>query len=108
MSSGFDQREEGFETQFKLEQEQKFRATARRNKMLGRWAAERMSLPAEEVDAYVMDVVKSDFEEAGDEDVLRKVMSDLEAKGVPVSAEELRKVMDDFYLEACKEVSQEG
>ena len=106
MSSGFEQREEGFETQFKLEQEQKFRATARRNKMLGRWAAGLMGLADDKVEAYAMDVVKSDFEEAGDEDVVRKVKADLEAAGASVSDEELRAKMQEFYGQACKEISE--
>ena len=106
MSSGFEQREEGFETQFKLEQEQKFRATARRNKMLGHWAAGLMGLADDKVEAYVMDVVKSDFEEAGDEDVVRKVKADLEAAGAGVSDEELRAKMQEFYGQACKEISE--
>jgi hypothetical protein len=108
MGSGFDQREEGFETQFKLEEEQKFRATARRNKMLGHWAGEQMGLAGADLDAYVLDVVKSDFVETGDDDVLRKVLADFEAKGKPMTGEELRKVMDKLYQEACREVTEEG
>jgi hypothetical protein len=108
MGSGFDQREEGFETQFKLEEEQKFRATARRNKMLGHWAGEQFGLSGADLDAYVLDVVKSDFVETGDDDVLRKVLADFEAKGKPMTGEELRKVMDKLYQEACREVTKEG
>ena len=108
MSSGFDQREEGFETQFKLEADQKFRAAARRDKMLGRWAAEKMGLAGDEIEKYVIEVVKSDLEEPGDEDVFRKVLSDLEKKGCPETPEELRKVMDDFHHEACRDISRGG
>ncbi len=108
MSSGFDQREEGFEAQFKIGQEQKFRATARRNKMLGHWAAGLMGLADDKVEAYVMQVVKSDFEETGDDDVLRKVKGDLESAGTSISDEELRAKMDELYAQACKEISEEG
>ena len=108
MSSGFDEREEGFETQFKLEQEQKFRATARRNKMLGHWAAEKMGLPADEVEAYVVDVVKSDFEETGDDDVFRKVKGDLDAKGVGVPDQELREMMNTLMDKAAREIHDQG
>lgn len=108
MSQGFDRRQDGFEKKFNLEQEQQFRASARRNKMLGRWAAERMGLADSDVEAYVMEVVKSDFEESGDDDVFRKVKQDLEEKGQAVSDEELRQTMDRFFEDACREISEEG
>ena len=102
MSEGFDQRQEGFETKFKLEEEQRFRANARRNKMLGRWAAERMGLSGPETEEYVLAVVKSDFEEAGDDDVFRKVKADLDEKGKAVPDDELRATMDRLCEEACR------
>ena len=108
MSDGFDQRLDGFETKYKLEEEQKFRAVARRNKLLGRWAAGLMGLGDDKVEGYVMDVVKSDFEEAGHEDVFRKVKGDLDAAGQNVSDEELRSKMEELYGQACKEISEEG
>ena len=108
MSQGFERRQDGFEKKYKLEQEQQFRAAARRNKKLGRWAAEQMGLVGEDVDAYIMEVVKSDFEEAGDDDVFRKVKADLEAKEIKVSDEDLRARMDGFLADACREIAEEG
>ena len=71
--SAFDDRERAFETKFARDQEVQFRITARRNRLLGEWAAERMGLTPEETDAYAKAVVQADFEEAGDEDVIRKL-----------------------------------
>lgn len=108
MSEGFERRQDGYETKYKLEQEQQFRAAARRNKKLGRWAAELMGLAGEDVDAYVMEVIKSDFEEAGDNDVFRKVKSDFAAKDIEVSDEELRTKMDRFLEDASREIAEDG
>ena len=108
MSQGFDRRQDGFEKKYKLEQEQQFRASARRNKKLGRWAAERMGIAEDDIDAYVIEVVRSDFEEAGDDDVFRKVKGDLEAKGQGVSDAELRTTMDRLFEDACREIAEEG
>jgi hypothetical protein len=108
MSDGFDQRLDGIETKYKLESEQKFRAVAKRNKLLGRWAAGLMGLGDDKVEAYVMDVVKSDFEEAGHEDVFRKVKGDLEASSANISDDELRAKMAEFYGQACKDIAKEG
>lgn len=108
MSEGFDRRQDGFETKYKLQEEQKFRAAARRNKLLGQWAAQRMGIAEADVDGYVMEVVRSDFEEAGDDDVFRKVKGDLEAKGQAVSDEELRATMDRLHEEACRTIAEEG
>ena len=108
MSQGFERRQDGFEKKYKLEQEQQFRATARRNKKLGRWAAERMGISDEDIDAYIAEVIRSDFEEAGDDDVFRKVKSDLEAKGQAVSDAELRSTMDRLLEDACREIAEEG
>src|SRR3546814_5382403 len=82
MMSAFDDRERAFETKFARDQEVLFRITARRNRLLGEWAAERMGLTPEETDAYAKAVVQADFEEAGDEDVLRKLEGDLTAASV--------------------------
>ena len=74
-TSTFDKREEGFEKKFALDEEQKFRAEARRNRLLGLWAAEKLGITGEAATAYAKEVVAADFEEAGDGDVLRKVMA---------------------------------
>ncbi len=92
--SSVDDREKGFERKFAVDQEQEFRATARRNRMLGEWAAALMGL--ENVDDYARAVVKSDFEQPGDADVLRKVTGDLTSSGVVVREGEIRAKMDEF------------
>src|SRR6202011_5282540 len=78
----FDKREEGFEKQFAHDEELKFKATARRNRMLGQWAAQRLGLAGPAAEAYAKEVVMSEFEEAGDHDVFRKIRKDFDAKGV--------------------------
>ena len=78
----FDKREEGFEKQFAHDEELKFKATSRRNKLLGLWAAEKLGRKGPDAEAYAKEVVMADFEEAGDDDVFRKVRKDFDAKGV--------------------------
>src|SRR5260370_21457220 len=90
----FDKREEGFEKKFALDAEQKFKAEARRNKLLGLWVAEKLGLSGEAASDYARTVVAADFEEEGDRDVVGKVMRQLAAKGVDLSAEELHSDMD--------------
>jgi len=104
----FDKREEGFEKKFAHDEELRFKANARRNKMLGMWAAEKLGLSGDEAAAYAKEVVMSDFEEAGDEDVFRKVAGDLKAKGASVSEEMLRKKMADLVQVAREQVLSEG
>lgn len=79
----FNDRENAFENKFAHDEEMKFRAEARRNKLLGLWAAEKLGLSGDEADAYAREVVKADFEEAGHEDVVRKVAGDLGDKSNP-------------------------
>ena len=100
----FDKREEGFEKKFALDEEQKFKAMARRNRLLGLWAAEKLGLSGEEPNAYAKDVVAADFEEAGDNDVLQKVLKDLTAKGNVVTEAELRAKMDELMAQAIAQV----
>jgi hypothetical protein len=102
--SGFDKRREGFESKFAHDQDLKFKATARRNKLLGLWAAEKLGLTAEQADAYAKEVVKSDFEEAGEEDVFRKVRKDFDAKKVDVSDHQIRREMDELMHTAIEQV----
>jgi hypothetical protein len=90
----FDDREQGFESKFAHDQDQEFRAVARRNRMLGEWAAHRMGL--ENVEDYAKAVVKSDIDQPGDEDVLRKVSQDLAGSGLSVPLGEIRAKMDEF------------
>jgi hypothetical protein len=100
----FDDREQGFEKKFALDQEQEFKATVRRNRALGRWAASLMGLEAPHVDEYAQAVVKSDFELPGDEDVLRKVFEDLKGSGVNVSEGDVRMKMAELLAQAREEV----
>ena len=106
--AGFNDREKAFENKFKHDEELRFKAMARRNKLLGLWAAEKMGLADAEASVYAMDVVKSDFEEAGDDDVLRKVLGDLQAKGIESSEHIVRKHMDELLETAIKQISAEG
>lgn len=106
--AGFNEREKAFENKFKHDAELRFKAMARRNKLLGLWAAGQMGLGEGEANAYAMEVVKADFEEAGDDDVLRKVLGDLQAKGVDSSEHTVRKHMDELLETAVKQVSAEG
>jgi hypothetical protein len=100
----FDKREEGFEKKFAHDEELRFKASARRNKMLGLWAAEKLGLSGDAANAYAKDVVMADFEEAGDHDVLKKVQKDLEAKGVAQSEQDIRRVMNDLMEKAIAEI----
>ena len=100
----FDKREEGFEKQFAHDEELKFKATARRNKLLGLWAAEKLGLSGPAADAYAKEVVLADFEEPGDDDVLRKVRKDFEAKGVAQSERQIRVTMDQLLATAVAQI----
>ncbi len=100
--TSFDKREEGFEKKFALDEEQKFKAEARRNKLLGLWAAEKLGKSGDDAAAYAKEVVAADFEEAGDADVLRKVVADLAAKGV--SEQQVRVKMDELMATAIQQI----
>jgi hypothetical protein len=98
----FNDREQGFEKKFAMDEETEFKATARRNRLLGEWAAGLMGL--ETVAEYARAVVKSDFEQPGDEDVLRKVFGDLKGAGVAVSEGDVRMKMDELQAVAREQV----
>jgi hypothetical protein len=100
----FDKREEGFERKFAMDEELRFKATARRNKLLGLWAAGLMGMSGDEADAYAKEVIKADFKEAGDGDVFRKVRSDFDAKNVQQSDHQLRRQMDELMAEAVRQI----
>ena len=101
----FDKREEGFEKQFVLDEELRFKANARRNKLLGLWAAQKLGLSGAEADAYAKAVVMADFEEIGDDDVFRKLRKDFDAKeGVNVSDHQIRRTMDELMAKAVQEI----
>ena len=101
----FDQREESFEKKFALDEELKFKAEARRNKLLGLWAAEKLGMSGEAATAYAKEVVAADFEEAGDKDVLHKVLNDLTAKGHAVTEAHIRARMDELLAQALAQVT---
>ena len=100
--TNFDKRQEGFEKKFALDEEQKFKAEARRNKLLGLWAAEHLGKSGDDAAAYAKEVVAADFDEAGDADVLRKVAADLKDKGVTEAA--IRAKMDELMATAVLQV----
>jgi hypothetical protein len=100
----FDKRAEGFEKQFAHDEELKFKASARRNKLLGLWAAEKLGLAGAEVDAYAKEVIAADFEEAGDEDVFRKLRKDFDAKGVKESDHQIRRTMQELMEKAVAQI----
>lgn len=105
--SGMDERRNTFENKFAHDEDLRFRAIARRNKMLGLWAAEKLGKTGEDAQAYAGEVVRADFEEAGDEDVIRKITADFSAASVNVSDAELRTQLIDFLEEAVKQISAE-
>ncbi len=104
--STFDDREKGFEKKFALDAEQEFKAAARRNRMLGEWAAGLMGL--ESTEEYVRAVVKSDFEQPGDDDVLRKVFEDLKGSGVEMRESDVRMKMDELLAQAREQIKTQS
>jgi hypothetical protein len=100
----FDKREEGFEKKFALDEEQKFKAEARRNRLLGLWVAEKLGLSGEAAGTYAKEVVAAEFQGAGDADVIRKVTGDLKAKGVAVTEEQIQVKMGELTAQATAEV----
>src|SRR5690349_19734043 len=105
--TSFDEREKAFEKKFALDEELKFRAAARRNRLLAQWAAEKLGLSGAEVEEYIKAVRKADLVEKGDEDVFRKVKQDLDDKGVRISEMELRKTMADLLAAAVRSIEAE-
>ena len=102
----FDKREEGFEKQFAHDEELRFKAMARRNKMLGLWAAGVLGKSGADAEAYAKEVVLADFEEAGDNDVLRKVAKDLLPKGV--TEQQIRAQMTELLTQAVEQIKKNG
>ncbi len=107
MARGFDEREKGFEAKYRHDQEIQFKIGARRNKLLGLWVAEQMNLSGDAAEAYAKEVIIADFEEAGDADVVRKVLADLAAKSVEVTEPGLRKEMDRLTGIAREQILKE-
>ena len=105
--SGFDKRERAEEGKFALDRELRVKAKARRNKLLGLWAAEKLGKTGEAASAYAVEVVKSDFEAPGDEDVFRKVKGDLDAAGVAITDHQLQRQMTELMETAVEQVKTE-
>lgn len=104
----FNDRKRGEEAKYAMDEDMLFRVTARRNKLLGHWAAEKMGLSAVETEAYAKAVVQADFEEAGDEDVVRKLLGDLTSAGCDVSDADIRAALEEKMVEARRALMGEA
>ena len=100
----FDKREDAFEKQFAHDEELKFKATARRNKLLGLWAAEKLGLTGALADSYALSVVRANLEETGDHNVLRKIRKDFDAKGVAQSDHQINRTMTELMAKAVADI----
>jgi hypothetical protein len=108
LMSGFDDREKSFEAKYKRDQETLFRITSRRNRLLGLWAAEQFGMPDNQALDYAKEVVLADFEEPGDDDVVRKVMTDFGERGLEMTEQDLRKEMIRLMDEAGRQIEAEN
>ena len=104
----FDKREEGFEKKFAHDEELQFKAGARRNKLLGLWAAEKLGLSGPAADSYAKEVVIADFEESGDHDVFRKIRKDFDGKKIAIGDQEIRHMMDELLAKAIEQIKASG
>ena len=102
--TSFNDRERAFEAKFARDEEMSFRIAARRNRLLGEWAAGKMGLSEAETESYAKDVVRADFEEAGEEDVIRKVLGDLTSAGTDCSEEAVREALRTKEIEARRQI----
>lgn len=100
----FDDRERAFEAKYARDEEMQFRITARRNRLLGEWAARQMGLSEVEAESYAKDVVRSDFEEAGEHDVIRKVLGDLTSAGIDSDEDKVREALRNKEIEARRQI----
>ena len=104
----FEERQKGFERKFAHDEELKFKATARRNRLLGLWAAQQMGLAGDDAKDYARQVVKADLAEPGEEDVFRKIRADFDAKGVGQSDHQIRRMMTELMGEAIGQIESEA
>jgi hypothetical protein len=102
--STFDKREEGFERKFAHDEEVRFKARARRNKLLGLWAAQKLGLAGDAAEAYAKEIVAADFEEPGDDDVFARIRRDFDAKAVAQSDHQIRRTMEELMAKAVEDV----
>jgi hypothetical protein len=100
----FDKRKEAYENKFARDEELKFKSTARRNKLLGLWAAEKLGKTGDDAQAYAREVIRADMQEAGEEDVFRKIRADFDAAGVEQSDHQIRRTMDELMVEAVAQI----
>jgi len=106
--STFDKREDAFEKKYVHDEELRFRAEARRNKLMGLWAAEKLGKTGADADAYVVDVMRADVVQASDEDVFQKIRADFDAAGVAQSDHQIRRTMDEFLSRALTDLKATG
>ena len=104
----FDDREDKYEKRFAHDEALRFKAEARRNKLLGLWAAELLGKSGDDADQYAREVIKADLEEAGDEDVFRKIRTDFDAAGVDQSDHQIRRHMEEFLAQAMQQLREQG
>ena len=108
MSDIFDEREKGYEAKFKLDEELNFKIRARRNKLLGYWLAEKFDMRAEKIESYSKEIVMADLDEPGIDDVIRKVMTDIKARGLAITEKQVTDKISDFEAAAVREVTAEN
>ncbi len=102
----FDKREDAFEKKFAHDEELQFKAAARRNKLLGLWVAEKLGLSGDKAEEYAKSVVIADLQEAGDQDVIAKVLADLKAAGIEQSEHQIRRTMDELMALAIEQIKK--
>ena len=100
----FSDREKGFERKFVMDEEVRFKATVRRNKLVGLWAAEKLGKSGADAEAYAKEVVAADFEEAGDHDVVRKIKADFDAAGIAQSEHQIQRTLDELMAQAIEQL----
>lgn len=103
----FDEREKAFERKFALDEELRFKATVRRNKLLGLWAAEKLGISGTDADAYAKEVIRADFEQPGDDDLIRKLRKDFEGKGLTLTDAQIHDAMTEMMAKAVQQVEAE-
>lgn len=106
--SGIDDRGDAFEKKFAHDAELQFKAQARRNRLLGQWAAEKLGKTGDDIAEYAKEVVRSDFDEPGDEDVFRKVREDFDNAGIDQSDHQIRRTMEELMAEAIDQIKNEA
>ena len=104
----FSDRQKGEEAKYAMDEDMAFRVAARRNRLLGHWAAEKLGLTPEETSAYAKEVIQADFEEAGDGDVIRKVLGDLTSAGIDIDEAGVRTALDEKAVEARRQLMTES